>query len=465
YTIDYNAAEISFTPKQFITKDRRIVVEFQYSDKRYARPMLTATIFHGDEENHFYLNVFSEHDAKNQPLQQEISDADRKLLSLAGDDPVGAARSGITIGDFEFNRVMYELKDSLGFDSVLVYSVDSSRARATAVFSLVGKGRGDYTEDGFTPFGKKYKWISPSVQGADTLHYGEYDPLYVLYPPSQQQMISGGFRHQLFPNFSLSMEGAVTHKDKNSFSRIDNSDDIGSAMRTHIAYDDRTQAKKLALTGEVIYEYVNRRFTMVERFREVEFARNWNLPQSLTRYDQHWLRVIPGIKIRDVGNVNLGADILQVEGLQMGRKYSGSADLQKKDNWAVRGNASILNVSGASLSNFIRHKSYISKTIGIYSAVFNDEHEWNRKYSFTGDSLLNEAYRFYDWQGSIGTTDTVKKALRVHYRQRFEQRSDSLTIVPASYAEQYGLTSRIQWSDGNHLGVNVANRRLNIIRT
>ncbi|MFM7104043.1 MAG: hypothetical protein ACKOW8_00870, partial [Flavobacteriales bacterium] len=36
---------------------------------------------------------------------------------------------------------------------------------------------------------------------------------------------------------------------------------------------------------------------------------------------------------------------------------------------------------------------------------------------------------------------------------------------PASYAEQYGLTSRIQWSDGNHLGVNVANRRLNIIRT
>jgi len=465
YTIDYNAAEISFTPKQFITKDRRIVVEFQYSDKRYARPMFTASIFNGDEDNHVYLNVFSEHDAKNQPLQQELSDSDRILLSGAGDDPIGAARSGITIGGFEFNRVMYVLIDSLGFDSVLVYSADSSRARATAIFSLVGKTRGDYIEDGFTPFGKKYRWIAPNVVGTDTLHYGEYSPLYVLYPPSQQQMISGGFKHQLLPGFSLGVEGAVTHKDKNSFSRIDNSDDVGSAVRATMVYNNLTQEKKLSMTGEIVYEYVNRRFIMVERFREVEFVRDWNLPLSISSFDQHWLKIIPGIRIRDLGKVNIGADILQVEGLQLGKKYSCAADMSKKDKWTARGNASILKVNGNSPSIFVRHKTYLSKTLGEYSAVFNDEHEWNRKYSSDGDSLLKDAYRFYDWQGSLGTTDTLIRALRIHYRQRFEQRSDSLTTVPASYAEQYGLTSRIQWSEGNHLGINVSNRRLQIIRT
>jgi hypothetical protein len=465
YVMDYNSAEISFTPRQFITKDRRIVVEFQYSDRRYARPLLTASVFMGTKDNHVYVNVFSEHDAKNQPLQQELTDDDKILLAGSGDNLLGAARSGISTGDFDYNRVMYVLTDSLGFDSVLVYSNDTATAKTTATFSFVGNGQGDYVEDGFTPAGKKYRWIAPLVSGDDTVHYGSYSPVYILFAPTQQQMVSCGGRWDKGRKVSLSAEGAVSHKDINSFSSKDNSDNVGSAFRARIQLGDTSSFSRMHFIADGSYEYVNRRFIQVERFREVEFTRNWNLPSGGILADQHWLRFEPGINFRRTGQVKVALDFLDANGWQRGRKISSFVNLARKDNWKIQGNGSYLSTTGERSSEFIRHKSEWTKFNGPVSLVFKDEHEWNQRFIEASPRLSSESYRFYDWEGSLGTIDTMARALRLHYRQRYEQRADSLALIPASRAEQYGLQSRYQWNEGNHVGATVSNRRLKIIRT
>ncbi|MBW7937069.1 MAG: hypothetical protein H3C71_08030, partial [Flavobacteriales bacterium] len=86
YIIDYNTAEIRFTSNRLITKDSRMVVEFEYSDRNYQRWMVQA----GNEWNYkgfsYRLNFFTEFDDKNVPLGQTLSDTQKVILSQIGDN-------------------------------------------------------------------------------------------------------------------------------------------------------------------------------------------------------------------------------------------------------------------------------------------------------------------------------------------------------------------------------------------
>ncbi|MCC6600202.1 MAG: hypothetical protein IT223_05960 [Crocinitomicaceae bacterium] len=483
YTIDYNAAEIVFTPRQFITKDRRIVVEFQYSEKRYARPLLHTSIIREGKSNasieKIFLNIYSENDAKNQPLQQDLTVEEKAVLAAAGDNLLNAVIPGAEKVNFSNNQVLYAMVDSLGFDSVYVYSADSATAHYRVSFTLVGQGRGDYIEDGFTACGRKFKWMAPEINGNDTVPQGSYAPVVLLVAPKKKQMIVAGMT--LIPgkkrgNSSgiISVEGAMSNNDLNTFSSVDSKDDRGFAFKASYVWKNRN-TQKSADTTEIFtgaerkvvwntalnYEYTGQHFSAIERFREVEFERNWNIQGMSLANDQHIAGVLAGIGIKKWGNLSTGTDFFSLGNEFSGYKLKSSAEINRETFRAVT-QASMLNTEGIRNSRFIRHKSDISKQWGKIRAGFKDEHELNEFRMGRSDSLSVASYQFYDWQLNVGTADTTKTQISFFYRDRFDRRTDSVSLVPVARADQYGSIMSVRGNRGNFFRLNISNRRLRI---
>ena len=236
YIIDYNRGEVTFTNKRLITKDSRIIVEFEYSDQNFNRTLYAVNSAYESKKLALNFNLFSEQDGKNTTGNQSLSNDQKRLLSQAGDDFESSFATSIdTLDEFSSLRIGYQLIDSLtacGFiDSILVYSIDPETARHTARFTFVGQGNGDYILDPEVIANERvYRWVAPDT--LTCLPRGDYAAVVQLIAPKQQQLMTFGGSYQFDENTSFQAEVALSRKDQNRFSNFDSEDDNGLAFYT-----------------------------------------------------------------------------------------------------------------------------------------------------------------------------------------------------------------------------------------
>ncbi len=450
YTINYNTSEVIFTSRNQITKDSRIAVEFQYSDQNYARSILQNSTTYTSKKFDFWLNAYSEQDAKNQTLQQDLSLEQRKLLSEIGDSLILARTSSIDSVGFIENQLLYQLKDSLGFDSVLVFTVDENLGIYRATFQFVGLGNGDYVLDNFNALGRVYKWVSP-VGG---ISQGDHAPSRLLVAPKKQQMVAAGFAYRINKKWTLENETALTVLDINTFSRNDAFDNNGFSNRLKIngiqsVGKDTSSNWKMETKGEV--EFLQKYFKPIQQYRAVEFDRDWNTRNQ--NYTGNQLFVTAAEKF-----VNKKYGFMNVEGqhFSVGNDFAGYK-AQLNGNWKQNGFqanwiGSILSSDAESKNNYLRHKAEISQKLGRIRVGYKDDHERNVFKNTL--PLETNSYQFFDYQFYLANGDSAKNDFKIFYRERYDLLSDSTRLKEAAKATTMGgeLTFR-----------NLKNQRLNIV--
>lgn len=99
YTIDYSNASVTFTPKKLITSASRINIDFEYTDRRYARNVFGAgaegLLF--EDKMSVKFQYLREGDDQDAPIDIILSDSDKENLKNAGDDRNKAVKSGVSL--------------------------------------------------------------------------------------------------------------------------------------------------------------------------------------------------------------------------------------------------------------------------------------------------------------------------------------------------------------------------------
>ncbi|MEI8136517.1 MAG: hypothetical protein WCH21_04235 [Bacteroidota bacterium] len=469
YIIDYNTGELTFTAKQIITKDKRIVAEFQYAERNFARSLF----FFGEEvqskKASVFFNVYSEQDNKNKPLQQTLTQQQKNVLIATGDTLDKAVYTGVETAAFNNSDVFYRRLDttvnSIVYTNVYVYSTNSDSAKYRLKFSNVGLGRGNYNQVSSTANGRVYKWVSP-VGG---LPQGSFEPVIPLVTPKQNQMLTGGFSYSATTNNILNVEGVYTKNDINRFSTADKGNDEGSGVKVSSKNQSVLRIDSLKNQTKLIYnvgyEFLQKQFHQVERFRSIEFDRDWNRPlTSILLNDQNIANAELGVVNTKGSALTYGVNFFNEGTNYQGLRQNAVARHQfKKLSTSYTGSYLTTNDNlNFQTTEFYRHKTLISKRIKKMKFSYSDEFENNLFKKSIEKTLLPRAYQFWEWEGSVSNADSSKNNVKLFYKERRDKLAYGNALKDSTFATNIGLQTSIYSIKNNPISVIVTYRKLEL---
>ncbi len=462
YTISYDRAELIFTPKVLITKDSRIIVEYEYSERNYLRTIYALESDYQLNNLEVNFSFINQQDSKSTTGQIDLSEEDITILRNSGDDPDAAIRTGYnrTEESIETDRILYALRenpDSPLLDSILVYSTDIDSAFYSARFTEVGENNGSYIIDsGAFANGRVYKYVGENM--------GNYLPIVKLIAPQKNQMMSLGAKYKLPKNISVNGELSLSNNDLNRFSSIDNNDNNGIAGVFGVSQEIKIgKSEKWISKTNANYEIKGKDFVPLNPYREAEFSRNWNLFTN-NRSNEQIFSASTGILYNQMLDANYAINSFNRDNY-LGIKHLGNVKI-KKDGFNFIGILDYLSTS-SDLENtkFFKPILEVSQSIKRLNNItvgLNYQRENNRRNSTISNTLLNTSFSFDRFNLFIKNGQEGRLKYQLNFNRRLDHLPSNDDLVLYSTADEF--VTNTQWfiNESSSLNIDFSYRNLKI---
>ncbi len=470
YVINYNTAEVTFTPKRLITKDVRIQIEFEYADRSF----LNSQLYLNDEikikKNLLIsLGAFSNTDAKNSSIDQILDTKQKQFLADAGDSIASAFYQSAVRDTFERGKVLYRRTDSLTngiiYPSVYVLSNNAADSLYSLSFSLVGANKGNYIQLQNATNGKAFQWIAP----VNSIKQGDWEPVTLLVTPKKLQVFTAGAEYLINSNTKLKAEVAMSNYDLNLFSAKDKKDNTGLAAKLQLQNNGKKVKlfkKDFTLQTNAGYEYVQKRFRPIERLRNIEFLRDWSLPFDLPAANEQISNISAKITDKNANDVSY-----EITNYNRSDGYNGFRQMftqqLNKNGFKINSNINYTNFNAKLQSGaFLRPTIDVNKTfknLQSFETGIKYLGERNKLSDKLPDTLnfTSFAFNVYELYARTNQTRLNKWGVSFNIREDFLPKSKAL--LAADRSNNYNVFTELFANEHHKLKFTGTYRKLRIL--
>ena len=446
YTIDYNLGEIEFNTTFPITNDMRIAIDFQYSERNYTRFITYDEASYEGDKFSIAGYFYSENDAKNQPIQQDLNAEQKEILERAGNNTDLMIAESAFEDTFSEDKILYK-KVLNGNEEVFEYSTNATDKLYSVTFTNVGTGLGDYILNETTAIGNVFLFVGTNL--------GNYKPIIQLIPPTKSQLFIVQSSYNPSNKTTINTEVALSNNDANLFSTI--GDTENKAIATKVDWQQVLIDKEWQLKSNISHEFVQKNFKTAQRWESVEFNRDWNLLTN--NATKSYFQSEFSLENKKTDFILYRFNNLSYKDIFSGNKHELQSKMQLKNTSFYVNGSFLKNTSTTEDDTFFTAKAKVEQDLNKKWLGAFINFETNSRKDIVSEEFINTSHKFkeYETYFGIGDSTNVFAKFGVNYRNNDSIKSNSFTEI--NNRKTFYINSKIIQNRQTNLSV-FANYRL-----